>query len=172
MTTSPPDQTQIVTFRLEKDLFAADIFSVERVLRYHAPTPIPNAPDWVEGVIEYHERVIPVIDLRARFGLPAVPAGPQTRILVLNAEGEWIAAIVDAVLEVSTLDPTQLSSPPPLFRGLAGEYLRGIIRQGERLVIFLDVPRLLSTDERLALEQAVDERLIIERAADGALRDG
>ena len=148
------DRAQIVTFRLGDDLFAADINSVERVLRYQQPSPVPNMPEWIEGVIEYQKRVLPVVDLRARFSMPSAEVGGDTRILVFNGGGEFVAVTVDAVLEVAALDPAQLSPPPALFRGLAGEYLRGIVRRGERLVIFLDVERLLSTTERLALESA------------------
>ena len=145
------DKTQIVTFRLGDDLFAADIFSVERVLRYRDPTPVPNVPPWIEGVTEYQSRVVPVVNLRARFGMPPRPAVNETRMLVLATDGAWIAAVVDAVLDVSTLDPSRLAPPPPMFRGLANEYLRGIVRRDDRLVIFLDVARLMNAGERLTL---------------------
>ena len=151
-----PEKTQIVTFKLGDDLFAADIFSVERVLRYREPTPVPNAPPWLEGVTEYQSRVVPVVNLRARFGLPHAPAVNETRMLVLTTEGTWVAAVVDSVLDVSTLDPARLAPPPPIFRGLAGEYLRGIVRRDERLVILLDVARLLTADERMTLLQATE----------------
>ena len=149
---STTDAAQIVTFRLGDDLFAADIAAVERVLRYTAPTPVPNVPAWIEGVVDYQGRVVPVINLRARFELPAAPVKNETRVLVFNSGGEFIAATVDAVLEVAPLDAASLAPPPPLFRGVAGEYLRGIVRRGERLIIYLDVERLLSTTERLSLE--------------------
>jgi purine-binding chemotaxis protein CheW len=148
------DASQIVTFQLGDDLFAADIFSVERVLRYRAPTPIPNVPNWIEGVIDYQERVVPVINLRRRFSLPEMALRPEARTLVFTVDDDWIAAVVDAVLDVSVLDTASLAPPPPLFRGLAGEYLRGVVRRGDRLVIFLDVARLLSTNERLVLDHA------------------
>jgi purine-binding chemotaxis protein CheW len=151
-----PELAKIVTFRLGEDLFAADIYSVERVLRYQAPTPIPNVPSWIEGVIEYLGRVVPVINLRRRFELPEVAVAAETRILVFNAGGDWVAALVDAVLEVSGLDQATASPPPPLFRGLSAEYLKGIVRRKEKLVILLDVARLLSSADRLALERAVD----------------
>jgi purine-binding chemotaxis protein CheW len=147
--------TKLVTFRLGDDLFAADIFAVERVLRYQEPTSVPEAPAWIEGVLEYQSRVVPVISLRRRFELPERAPTGETRIIVLNARGEWIGAIVDAVVEVSTIEPGQLSAPPSFFRGLAGEYLKGIVRRGdrgERLVIVLDVDRLLSATERMTLE--------------------
>jgi purine-binding chemotaxis protein CheW len=151
-----PELAKIVTFRLGEDLFAADIYSVERVLRYQAPTPIPNVPAWIEGVIEYLGRVVPVINLRRRFELPEVAVAAETRILVFNAGGDWVAALVDAVLEVSGLDQATASPPPPLFRGLSAEYLKGIVRRKDKLVILLDVARLLSSADRLALERAVD----------------
>lgn len=147
------DLTQVVTFRIADDLFAADVFSVERVLRWQTPTAIPDVPQWIEGVIDYQGRVVPVINLRRRFELPALEVRNETRILVFTAAGEWIGAVVDAVVEVSTLDMATVSPPPPLFRGLAGEYLRGIVKRNDRLVILLDVPRLLTTTERLALDQ-------------------
>jgi purine-binding chemotaxis protein CheW len=148
---------QIVTFRLGEDLFAADINDVERVLRYTEPTPVPNVPDWVQGVIEYRSRVVPVIDLRIRFELEATPPSNTTRLMVLSSDGEWIAAVVDAVLEVVPLGEAQLAPPPPLFKGLSAEFLRGILRRHDRLVIVLDVARLLATRERLEFDRALLE---------------
>ncbi len=152
---------QLVTFRLGEDLFAADIYSVERVLRYQPPTPIPNVPEWVDGVIEYRGRIIPVIDLRLRFGLERVEPRPESRILVFSVGNDWIGAVVDAVLEVASPTSDQLAPPPPLFRGLSAEFLRGVVRRNDRLIVFLEVTRLLTTDERL----------VLERAADGATHD-
>jgi len=152
--TAPILLSQIVTFRLGDDHFAADVYTVERVLRYTAPRAIPNVPPWIAGVIDYQERVVPVIDLRARFELPTVAPRPETRILVLNVDGEWVGAVVDAVVEVATLDPSAVQPPPALFHGLAGEYLKGIVRRREALVVVLDMTRLLSTSERLVLDRA------------------
>jgi len=124
------------------------------VLRYQAPRALPDVPPWIEGVIEYQQRVIPVLNLRQRFELPERAAAPDTRIVVLNARGEWIGIVVDSVVEVSTVEAGMIASAPTFFRGLAGEYLKGILRrrEGERLVIVLDVEQLLSTTERIALQ--------------------
>lgn len=149
--------TKIVTFALGDDLFAADIFSVERVLRYQPPRSIPNVPSWIEGVIEYQGRVVPVINLRARFEMPPTEVHGGTRILIFQAAGEWIGAVVDAVVEVTAMEKGALSPPPPLFRGLAGEYLLGILRRKDRLAIVLDVARLLSSNERLVLERVKED---------------
>jgi purine-binding chemotaxis protein CheW len=155
--TAPATTSQIVTFRLGDELFAADIFSVERVLRYTAPTPVPNVPDWIEGVIDYQGRVVPVINLRRRFELSAAPVATDARILVLTVDDEWVAATVDGVLDVSALDASRLAPPPPLFKGLAASYVRGVVRRGERLVVFLDVPKLFATDERIVLDRPSEE---------------
>jgi purine-binding chemotaxis protein CheW len=155
--TAPATTSQIVTFRLGDELFAADIFSVERVLRYTAPTPVPNVPDWIEGVIDYQGRVVPVINLRRRFELSAAPVATDARILVLTVDDEWVAATVDGVLDVSALDAARLAPPPPLFKGLAASYVRGVVRRGERLVVFLDVPKLFATDERIVLDRSSEE---------------
>ena len=150
---------KLVTFRLGDDHFAADIFSVERVLRYTVPTSVPDMPAYIEGVMDYQGRVVPVVNLRLRFEMPHVDVRTETRTLVLNVAGEWIGIVVDAVTEVATFDKKDVAPPPPLFRGLAGEYLRGILRRGDRLVIFLDVDKLLSSTERIALQTAGAEAL-------------
>jgi purine-binding chemotaxis protein CheW len=157
MTAPVTPTSQIVTFRLGDELFAADIFAVERVLRYTQPTPVPNVPSWIEGVIDYQGRVVPVINLRRRFELPDAPVPSDGRILVLTVEDEWVAATVDGVLDVSALDPSRIAPPPSLFRGLASSYIRGVVRRNDRLVVFLDVPRLFSADERIVLEPPTAE---------------
>ena len=150
---------KLVTFRLGEDLFAADIYSVERVLRYAQPTPVPDMPAYIEGVMDYQGRVVPIVNLRRRFELPDGPVVSETRTLVLNVAGEWIGVVVDAVTEVASYDKAALAPPPKLFRGLSAEYLKGIVRRGERLVIFLDVDHLLASAERIALREAGEKEL-------------
>ena len=150
---------KLVTFRLGDDHFAADIHAVERVLRYTVPTSVPDMPAYIEGVMDYQGHVLPIVNLRRRFEMPAAEAKNETRTLVLNVAGEWIGVVVDAVTEVTGFDRAAVAPPPRLFRGLAGEYLKGIIRRGDRLVIFLDVEKLLSTNERISLQAAGAEAL-------------
>jgi purine-binding chemotaxis protein CheW len=146
---------EVVTFRLGDDRFAGDVASVERVLRYAKPTPLPNLPAWIEGVLDYQDRVVAVVDLRARFGLERRAPRPESRIIIFSSGDEWIGAIVDAVLEVTAVPAEQVAPPPKVFRGLKAEYLRGLLRTEDGLIIFLDVPHLLSSGERLALKHAV-----------------
>ena len=148
------ESDKLVTFRLGEDLFAADIYSVERVLRYTTPTPVPDMPSYIEGVMDYQGRVVPIVNLRLRFELPAGEVASETRTLVLNVAGEWIGVVVDGVTEVANYDKAAVAAPPKLFRGLSAEYLKGIVRREERLVIFLDVDQLLSSNERISLQEA------------------
>lgn len=145
---------QVVTFRIGDDRFAVDIHAVERVLRYQAPTAVPKLPDWIDGVLSYQGRVIPVLDMRRRFSLAPIEPRPETRVIVLGTGGDWLGVIVDAVLGVEPIAEGQLQAPPPLFRGLSAEYLRGLARHGDHLLMVLDTDRLLTSTERLALEQA------------------
>ena len=153
--TEKSGRTQLVVFRVGDDRFAADIFAVERVLRFTAPRPIPNVPAWLEGVIDYGGRVVPVIDLRMRFELPAASSRESARSLVVVAGDEWIAAIVDGVDEVITVTDAQLEPPPPLFKGLAKQYLRALVRRSDHVIVALDVAQLLTAREQVILEQVV-----------------
>ncbi len=148
------NKTQLVTFRLGDDLFAADIFTVERVLRHVKPRPVPDLPPWMEGVIDYEGRVVPVIDLRARFSVEG-ERPEDARIVVFALEEQWIAMTVDAVQEVTAVDAAQLEPPPKLFRGLARDYLTGMVRRPDGVLVVLNVRHLLTSQERLQLERAV-----------------
>ena len=147
---------KLVTFRLGADAFAAEVSSVDRVLRYVAPKSVPDLPDWIEGVIEHRATVIPVVDMRARIGLDPVEPTATTRILVLNTTDGFIGAIVDVVAEVAAVPPANVAPPPPLFRGLAAHFVRGIAKVGEQLVVILDVDRVLTSDDRIAFQRAVE----------------
>ena len=154
------DVAQIVTFRVGDDLFAADVRTVERVLRYSAPTSVPNVPPWVAGVIEYQKRVLPVIDLRVRFGLTAADPTRDTRTLVINTESGWVAGVVDAVLDVTSVERGRIEPSPPLFRGFAAEYLHGIVRRDGQLVLLLAAERILSATDVALLSRMVGEPVV------------
>jgi purine-binding chemotaxis protein CheW len=155
------DNAQIVTFRVGDDLFAADVRTVERVLRYSAPTPVPNVPSWVVGVLEYQKRVLPVIDLRVRFALAAADPTRETRILVINTAGGWVAAVVDAVLDVTSVERARIEPSPPLFRGFAADYLRGIVRREEQLVLLLAAERILTATDQTLLARMAEEPVVV-----------
>jgi purine-binding chemotaxis protein CheW len=147
---------RLVTFRLGDHLFAADIFAVERVLRPGPARALPEMPAWMEGVIDSGGSVVPVIDLRKRFGMPERAGQGQARLLVCAANEYRAAFLVDAVLDVRPLETGALQDPPAMFRGLGGEYLQGLSRRQGELVVVLDMPRLLASSETLTLQGAAE----------------
>ena len=151
------DGVKLVTFRLGVDLFAVDVFCVERVLRYVAPSSVPDVPQWIEGVLPYRETVIPVVDMRRRIALPDDSVTPETRILVFTTSEGWVGATVDAVLEVAIVAQASITPPPTLFRGLAAQFMKGIAKVGEQVIIVLDVDRVLTSSDRLSFEAVIQE---------------
>lgn len=147
------DQIQLVAFRVGSQEFALEILQVERILRYERPSPLPKSPDFLEGVVTYEGVPTPVVDLRKRLELPA-PIEEQTRMMVLALEHQRVAVIVDEVREVLRVDSTTIVAPPPIVRGLAAEYIAGLVTRGERTLVLLQAARLLSSTERLALADA------------------
>jgi len=146
------DDVQVVTFRVGRQEFAFDILQVERILRYSPPSPLPKAPQFLEGVMPYGETAVPVIDLRKRFELDA-PIREETRVMVLELENQRVGVLVDEVREVLRVDSTAIAPPGPVVSGLAAVYIAGIIAQPERTIILLNARKLLSSSERLALNE-------------------
>jgi purine-binding chemotaxis protein CheW len=149
------ESTRLVTFRLGEHLFAADINAVQRVLRHEPPRALPDMPEWMEGVVDYQGTMVPVIDMRRRFGMTATTPGSQARLMVCTAPGGLAALLVDAVLDVKPVQASEVMDPPELFRGLASEYLKGLTRRQGQLVVVLDVEVLMTSQAPLRFQQDV-----------------
>lgn len=147
------DVVKLVIFRIGEDLFAADVLAVDRVLRFTPPNPVPDVPRWIEGVIEHRRGVIPVVDLRRRIERDDAELNASTRILVLNTSDGFVGAIADAVVEVAVVPAAAVAPPPPLFRGLAADAVRGIAKVRDELVVVLDVDRVLTRAERIVIDE-------------------
>ena len=150
--TQQGDDIQVVVFRVGGQEFAFNVFHVQRILRYEAPAQLPKAPAFLEGVLQVQGAVVPVIDLRKRFELRDAPQREETRMVVLEADGLVVAVVVDAVLEVIRVSAAAVTAPPAIVKGLAADYIQGIISLGARTVILLQTARLLNSSERIALE--------------------
>lgn len=147
------DDFQVVTFRVGAQDFAFDILQVERILRYEKPAEVPQAPDYLEGVLRFEGGAIPVVDLRKRLEVDAA-VRDETRLVVLSLDGERIGVLVDEVCEVVRTDAGRIAPPPPMVRGLAAAYISGILTHGERTIVLLNARKLLSASERIALQAA------------------
>lgn len=133
---------QLVGFRVGGEEFALDVLRVQEIIRLQELTRVPNAPDFMEGVMNLRGKIIPVIALRKRFGLDLVPSDKQTRIVVVEVKGTVLGFVVDSVSEVLRI-PADTVEPPPRLGKVDQEYVSGVGKLDDRLLILLDVDRLM-----------------------------
>ena len=146
-------EQQLVVFSLSGGGYGVDIGTVREIIRMQEITQIPKTPPYVEGVINLRGRVIPVLDLRKRFGLEVTEYTQETRIVVIDIGGTDIGAIVDEVTEVLRVPLGSIELPSDVVLGDDSEYVVGVVKLGERLVILLELARALSEDERAIMGQ-------------------
>ncbi|MFZ5827195.1 MAG: chemotaxis protein CheW [Bacillota bacterium] len=142
--------TQVVVFQLGTELYGADISVVREVGPLQRVTRVPKTPAYIEGVTNLRGRVIPVIDLRRRLGLPSKAATKATRIAVAELEGGQIGMVVDAVQEVLRIPASAVEPPSPMFSKIDNENVMGIAKVDDRLIILLDLARVLVREDRKA----------------------
>jgi purine-binding chemotaxis protein CheW len=148
------DERQLVVFQLGGEFYGVEISRVHEIIRLQAITRVPRAPAFVEGVINLRGKVIPVVDLRRRFGLPVGEHTRASRIVVVEIGDQVVGVVVDSVSEVLRVNTATVEPPSPVVAGIDSEYLNGIAKLPERLVILLDLDRVLAREERRALEGA------------------
>jgi len=142
---------QIVTFRLGTEEYGIDIMKIQEIILMGDITRVPEVPDFIEGVINLRGNVIPIIDLRKRFKLPATERMEATRIIVVNVEGKTMGVVVDSVSEVLRINPANIDPTPPTIAGMAKEYLKGLVKLEKRLLILLDIDQILDLNEKTAI---------------------
>lgn len=147
-------ERQLVVFQLGAELYGVEIARVHEIIRLVTITRVPRSPSFVEGVINLRGRIIPVVDLRRRFGLAIAAHTRATRIVVVELGDQVIGMVVDGVSEVLSVQDSIVEPPSPVVAGIDSEYLRGIAKLPDRLVILLDLDRILAREERRALEAA------------------
>jgi len=158
-------ENQLVVFDLANEHYGVDIAAVESIIKLQPITFVPHAPSFVEGVTNLRGAVLPVIDLRKRFGLPAEEATKETRIVVVEMDSTTVGMVVDAVTEVLRVPEEDIEPPSPVVTTAASAFITGIAKVDERLIILLELGQVLSTEEQVDLQsfqQAQDETLPAE----------
>ena len=135
---------QLVTFSIGEEEFGVDILKVQEIIRTMEITKVPRAQVFVEGVINLRGKVIPIIDLRRRFGLMPKKHDKNTRIIVIEINNIIVGFVVDAVSEVLRIPASTVEPPPPVVAGVDSDYISGVGKLQDRLLIMLDLDRLLS----------------------------
>ena len=149
--TSSETTIQIATFRLGEEEYAVDISQVQEIVRLSDITPVPGAPDYVDGVLNLRGRVVAVMDLARRLGKPSRPRTKASRIIVTHGAGVTVGMVVDAVTEVLRLREDAIEPASQLLGSAAAELFKGVGKHEERLLILLDLPKVLSHRDSQAL---------------------
>jgi purine-binding chemotaxis protein CheW len=146
------DEQQYVSFRVEHEEFGVSIQQVQEIIWLPDITRVPRAPHFVEGIINLRGSVLPVIDMRKRFGIPEAPRTDSTSIVVVDVEGRKTGVIVDSVSEVLRLGRDSIEPPPPVVAGVEASFIEGVgkLQGGQRMLIILNLPRVLSMEAAAA----------------------
>ena len=133
---------QLVGFRLDNEDYAIAITKIQEIILMKPITRIPQVPDFIEGLINLRGSVIPIINLRKRFGLPSREVDDETRTIVVNIHDKTVGCIVDAVTQVMRINRDQIQPPPLSVLAVAHQYISGLARLDDRLLIILEIERL------------------------------
>lgn len=151
---------QYLTFVLSDEVFAMAILAVKEIIEYARPTAVPMTPEYVRGVINLRGAVVPVLDLPVRFGKQSSPVTRRTCIVIIEirAAGERldIGVVVDTVNAVLDIPPGDIEPPPSFGTRIRTDFIQGMAKVNGKLVILLEVNRVLATEELLALSEASD----------------
>lgn len=144
-------EVQLVIFQLGREEFAVEVTQVREIIRMQDITRMPKAPSFVEGIINLRGQIIAVLDLAQRLNLEAADRGSETRIIVVEAGDVKVGMIVDSVSEVMRISEEEVEPSPALAADVEAVYLKGVVKQENRLIILLDLTRILATEEMMEL---------------------
>lgn len=150
------EEFKLLIFRLEKQCFAADIREVERILTYEEPTKIPDSEDFLEGVINYQDGILPVVSLAKKFGIDTLESNENGgAIIVTRSEEGAIGIIVDVVNEVISMNLDDLEDTPEISSNISKRYIKGIIKDKSKsgIILLLNLNEILSKDEKKKIER-------------------
>jgi purine-binding chemotaxis protein CheW len=150
------DIYQLVTFHLENEEFAVNILNIQGINRMVEITKIPNSPEFVEGIINLRGKVIPIVDLRKRLGMPQKEYDNETRFIVVEFSKRVIGFVVDSVHEVLRINKNIIEPPPKMVAGIETDYITAVGKLDDRLLILLDLEKVLSLDQKDVLNEIVE----------------
>ena len=145
------DGNQYLTFTLGQEEYGVEILKVQEIKGYSAITPIPNTPPYIKGVMNLRGTIIPVVDLRAKFGLAATEYNQFTVIIVMRVGAKVMGVIVDAVSDVLNIPTTDIQAAPDFGAQVETRFIGGMAKAGEKLVVLLEIEKVIGDDELAAL---------------------
>ncbi|ACO78622.1 Chemotaxis protein [Azotobacter vinelandii CA] len=146
---------EFLVFSLGSEEYAIDILKAQEIRSYENVTRIANTPDFIKGVTNLRGVIVPIVDLRIKFHLERVEYGGQTVVIVVNVEGRVVGVVVDGVSDVISLSPEQIKPAPEFSLSLSSDYLSGLASIGERMLVLVDIDKLLTSEEMALVEKTV-----------------
>ncbi|POZ91566.1 chemotaxis protein CheW [Petrotoga sp. SL27] len=151
-----PSELKIVTFNIGKERFGLDIMNVDAVIEYQETTKLPNASDYFEGVINYrNEEVLPIINLRRKFKLPDFEDKSLAKVIVLKIDQRRVGIMVDDVKNVRSIDPNLINEKPNIGGMRGADFISGIARLEDGMLVILDIDKLLTEEEKIAIDEVI-----------------
>ncbi len=149
-------EIQFVIFTISNTEYGIYINNVLEVVRADGIAPLPKAPPFIKGVINLRGKVIPVMDLRERFNVINIINTRKTRIIIIRLENKEVGLIVDSVINVESINKAKIEPPLPVFGGLKMEYINGIAKFNNRIVIILNIEKILTSEEKILLQEDIN----------------
>ena len=146
---------QVVGFKIGNEEYVIDILKVQEIIKPVDITPIPDSPAFIEGVINLRGMVIPIVSLRKRFNFEELEDNKDTKIIVVKIDNHFIGFLVDSVTEVLRIPSNLIEPTPPLVSKIGSEFLAGVGKLDNRLVIFIDIDKILSAEEKKVIEKSL-----------------
>ena len=143
---------QLVAFRLNDEEYGVEILETQEIIEMQRITKIPNAPNFVEGIISLRGEIIPIIDLRKRFNLD-ISNEEEQRIIIVETEGNKVGMIVDEVKEVLSISKDTVKPPPKIAGGINKKYLEGVTKIDDKLLVLLNLTKILDPEEIKEMEK-------------------
>ncbi|EJO5346098.1 purine-binding chemotaxis protein CheW [Clostridium botulinum] len=141
-------EAKVLIFKINEEYYAADIMEIERILGYEEPTNLPDAPNFVKGVINYQGKILPVVSIAKKFNLNEEDVTNEAKIIVVKEEENKLGIIVDVVSEVKDVNLDNVEEPPEIVAGISKRYIKGLIKLENEIIIFLNLSTILTEEEK------------------------
>ncbi|SMP41379.1 chemotaxis protein CheW [Anoxynatronum buryatiense] len=145
-------EKQYVIFKLNQEEYGVAISHVQEITEIKSITSVPNTPAFVEGIINLRGKIVPIVSIKKRFDLPLEGELEEQRIIIINLNEKQVGFIVDDASQVLTMDESQIESPPELIAGIDRDYIIGIGKVDEKIIVLLDLEKILSDKEKKEIE--------------------
>lgn len=141
-------EKQFVIFKLDEEEYGIDIINVKEIGTYKEPVNIPNSPDFIEGIINYRGEVIPIVNLKKRFNLNGLVIGKNTRVIIINIKDKQVGFVVDEASQTIRLDESDIEKTPEMVTKVNLEYITGVGKKDDRLILMIDLEKVLTDNEK------------------------